>query len=419
MDSFDSLARLTAADPDLAAIVKREHSRQSNTIDLIASENHVSHAVRDALGSLLTDKYAEGYPGKRYYNGCSVVDEVEMLAIERATALFGAEHANVQPHAGSQANFAAYQALIKPGSTVLGMDRSHGGHLTHGAEVNFSGKLFHSVAYPVDPKTEVIDYDLARKLAHQHRPSLIIAGASSYPRIIDFAIFGEVAREVGAYLMVDIAHIAGLVAAGVHPSPVPYADVVTGTTQKTLRGPRGGFVLSKQEHAKAIDSAVFPGSQGGPLMHSIAAKAACFLEALQPEFKDYARNILANAKAMADELASDGLRVVSGGTENHLVLVDLSSLDITGKQAGDALQRCGIVANKNSIPYDTKPPAHTSGLRVGTPALTTRGFNADECRTVAKLISKVLRNLDNEQVCAQVRKEVLALCKAHPIPGAD
>jgi len=419
MDSFDSLARLTAADPDLADLVKKEHTRQATTIDLIASENHVSHAVRDALGSLLTDKYAEGYPGKRYYNGCSTVDDVERLAIERATAVFGAEHSNVQPHAGSQANFAAYQALIKPGSTVLGMDRSHGGHLTHGAEVNFSGKLFHSVAYPVDPKTELIDYDLARKLALQHRPSMIIAGASSYPRIIDFAVFAEIAREVGAYLMVDIAHIAGLVAAGVHPSPVAYADVVTGTTQKTLRGPRGGFVVCKDEHAKAIDSAVFPGSQGGPLMHSIAAKATCFLEALQPDFKEYAKKILVNAKAMADELAAEGLRVVSGGTDNHLALVDLSSLDITGKQAGDALERCGIVANKNSVPYDTRPPAHTSGLRVGTPAITTRGFDAEDSREVARLICKVLRNLDDEQVCGQVREEVLALCAKHPIPGAD
>ena len=419
MDSFDSLARLSAADPDLAELVKKEHIRQATTIDLIASENHVTHAIRDALGSLLTDKYAEGYPGKRYYNGCSVVDDVERLAIERATAVFGAEHANVQPHAGSQANFAAYQALIKPGSTVLGMDRSHGGHLTHGAEVNFSGKLFHSVAYPVDPQTELIDYDLARKLALQHHPSLIIAGASSYPRIIDFAVFGDIAKEVGAYLMVDIAHIAGLVAAGVHPSPVAYADVVTGTTQKTLRGPRGGFVVCKDEHAKAIDSAVFPGSQGGPLMHSIAAKAACFREALHPEFKGYAERILVNARAMADELTAEGLRVVSGGTDNHLVLVDLSSLDITGRQAGDALERCGIVANKNSVPYDTRPPAHTSGLRVGTPAITTRGFNADESRAVARLICRVLRDLDDEKVCAQVREEVLALCAKHPIPGAD
>jgi glycine hydroxymethyltransferase len=419
MDSFDSLARLTAADPDLAILVKREHTRQATTIDLIASENHVSHAIRDALGTLLTDKYAEGYPGRRYYNGCNVVDEVETLAVERALAVFGGDHANVQPHAGSQANFAAYQALITPGSTVLGMDRSHGGHLTHGAEVNFSGKLFHSVAYPVDPQSELIDYGFARKLALQHHPSLIIAGASSYPRIIDFAAFADIAREVGAYLMVDIAHIAGLVAAGVHPSPVQFADVVAGTTQKTLRGPRGGFIICKEEHAKAIDSAVFPGSQGGPLMHSIAAKASCFREALAPDFREYAQNIVTNAKAMADELAAEGLRVVSGGTDNHLALVDLSSLDITGKQAGDALERCGIVANKNSVPYDTKPPAHTSGLRVGTPAVTTRGFDASECRHVARLICRVLRNLDDEGVCSQVREEVLTLCAKHPIPGAD
>ncbi len=419
MDSFDSLARLAVEDPELADLIRKEHHRQSATIDLIASENHVSHAVRVALGSLLTDKYAEGYPGRRYYNGCGVVDAVETLAIDRALAVFGGEHANVQPHAGSQANFAAYQALISPGSTVLGMDRSHGGHLTHGAEVNFSGKLFHSVTYPVDPATERIDYDVARKLALQHHPSMIIAGASSYPRVIDFATFDAIAKEVGAFLMVDIAHIAGLVAAGVHPSPVEHADVVTGTTQKTLRGPRGGFVVCRAEHSKAIDSAVFPGSQGGPLMHSIAAKAVCFREALHPGFKEYGENIVANARAMADEIAADGLRVVSGGTDNHLVLVDLSALDITGKQAGDALERCGIVANKNSIPYDTRPPAHTSGLRVGTPAITTRGFDTDDSRHVARLICRVLRNLDDEQECGRVKEEVLALCEEHPIPGAD
>ncbi len=419
MASHSSCDSLASLDPELAALVRREHERQSNTIDLIASENHVSHAVRTALSTLLTDKYAEGYPGRRYYSGCGVVDQVETLAISRARALFGAEHANVQPHAGSQANFAAYQALISPGATILGMDRSHGGHLTHGAEVNFSGKLFKVATYGVDRATERIDYDQLRAMALQHRPALIVAGASSYPRIIDFAIFSDVAREVGAMLMVDVAHIAGLIAGGAHPSPVPYADVVTGTTQKTLRGPRGGFILSKAAHGAAIDSAVFPGSQGGPLMHVIAAKAVCFHEAQQPDFRVYAASIVRNAALMAEELAAEGLRVVSGGTDNHLALVDLTPLDMTGKQAQDALERAGIIANRNSIPYDTRPPMVAGGLRVGTPAITTRGFSAAEVRLVASLICRVLRAPADETVRSEVHRTVLELCEAHPLPGLD
>jgi len=419
MASHSSCDSLNSLDPELAALVRREHERQSNTIDLIASENHVSHAVRTALSTLLTDKYAEGYPGRRYYSGCGVVDQVETLAISRAKALFGAEHANVQPPAGSQANFAAYQALISPGATILGMDRSHGGHLTHGAEVNFSGKLFKVATYGVDRATERIDYDQLRAMALQHRPALIVAGASSYPRIIDFAIFSDVAREVGAMLMVDVAHIAGLIAGGAHPSPVPYADVVTGTTQKTLRGPRGGFILSKAAHGAAIDSAVFPGSQGGPLMHVIAAKAVCFHEAQQPDFRVYAASIVHNAALMAEELAAEGLRVVSGGTDNHLALVDLTPLDMTGKQAQDALERAGIIANRNSIPYDTRPPMVAGGLRVGTPAITTRGFSAAEVRLVASLICRVLRAPADETVRSEVHRTVLELCEAHPLPGLD
>jgi len=419
MASHSSCDSLTSLDPELAALVRLEHERQSTTIDLIASENHVSHAVRTALASLLTDKYAEGYPGRRYYSGCGVVDQVETLAINRAKAVFGADHANVQPHAGSQANFAAYQALITPGATILGMDRSHGGHLTHGAEVNFSGKLFKVATYGVDRATERIDYDQLRARAREHRPALIVAGASSYPRIIDFAIFGDVAREVGALLMVDVAHIAGLIAGGVHPSPVPYADVVTGTTQKTLRGPRGGFILCKAKHASFIDSAVFPGSQGGPLMHVIAAKAVCFHEALQPAFRSYAAAIVRNARIMAEELAAEGLRVVSGGTDNHLALVDLTPLDMTGKQAQDALERAGIIANRNSIPFDTRPPMVAGGLRVGTPAITTRGFSGEEVRTVAALICRVLRAPASETVRDDVHRSVLELCAQHPLPGLD
>jgi len=410
MDSYSSLEPLSVVDPELAELIKNEHQRQASTIDLIASENHVSLAVRAAHSSLLTDKYAEGYPGRRYYSGCWVVDEVEQTAIARAKVLFGAEHANVQPHSGSQANFAAYQALIKPGATIMGMDRSHGGHLTHGAEVNFSGRLFRVVTYGVERETELIDYDAVQALARQHHPALIIAGASSYPRIIDFAAFSRIAKEVGAFLIVDIAHIAGLIAGGTHPSPVPYADVVTGTTQKTLRGPRGGFILSTSALGSSIDSAVFPGSQGGPLMHVIAAKAVCFQQALQPAA------IVANARIMAEELAGAGLRVVSGGTDNHLVLVDLGQLHITGKQAEIALERAGILANRNSVPYDTQPPLLAGGLRVGTPAITTRGFTPDDVRALTGLICRVLRQPDSDQVRDEVRSVVAEMCVSHPLP---
>ncbi len=409
---------LRSLDPAIASLVARESERQSTTIDLIASENHVSHAILQAMGSLLTDKYAEGYPGRRYYSGCGVVDEVETLAISRAKSVFGAEHANVQPHSGSQANFAAYQALIPAGASILGMDLSHGGHLTHGAEVSFSGKIYRAMTYGVDRKTETIDYDHVRSLALHQRPALIVAGASSYPRVIDFAVFGEIAREVGALLMVDIAHIAGLIAGGVHPSPVPYADVVTGTTQKTLRGPRGGFILGKATHAAKIDSAVFPGSQGGPLMHIVAAKAVCFLEAMQPAFKQYAEAIVANSKLVAQEFVEAGLRLVSGGTDNHLVLVDLANLNITGKEAQDALERAGIVANRNKIPYDTRSAMIAGGLRVGTPAITTRGFTPDEVRLVARLVCQVLREPASEAVRDNVHRSVMELCQRHPIPGA-
>ncbi len=410
---------LRSTDPELFDLVEREHRRQASTIDLIASENHVSRAVREALGSLLTDKYAEGYPGRRYYSGCDVVDEIESLAISRAKTLFGADHVNVQPHSGSQANFAAYLALIPSGATILAMDLSHGGHLTHGAAVSFSGKLFRAATYGVDRKTGVIDYEHVRSLASHQRPSLIIAGASSYPRIIDFSIFSEIARDVGALLMVDIAHIGGLIVGGVHPSPVPYADVVTGTTQKTLRGPRGGFILSREAYAAKIDSAVFPGSQGGPLMHSIAAKAVSFLEAQQPSFKEYARAIVANARIVAEVFLDEGLRVVSGGTDNHLVLVDLANLGITGREAQDALERAGIAANRNKVPYDTRSAMIAGGLRVGTPAITTRGFSADEVRLVARCICEVLREPTSELARDRVHRAVLEMCERHPIPGDD
>jgi glycine hydroxymethyltransferase len=417
MDSHSFLHPLVSADPEIADLILKEHERQAATIDLIASENHISAAIRLAQGSLLTDKYAEGYPGRRYYSGCGIVDDVERLAAFRAQELFGADHANVQPHAGSQANFAAYQALIRPGATILGMDRNHGGHLTHGAEVNFSGRLYHIETYGVERETEILDYNHVRKIALQVRPDLIVAGASSYPRALDFKAFGSIAQEVGAALMVDIAHIGGLIAGGAHMSPVPYADVVTGTTQKTLRGPRGGFILCKSCHAGVIDASVFPGSQGGPLMHAIAAKAICFRDAMTDGFRDYAARIVVNAQAMADELAAEGMRVVSGGTDNHLVLVDLANLGITGKQAQDALEHAGIVANRNSIPFDTQPPAIAGGLRVGAPAITTRGFSADEARQVARLICLVLREPASESVASLVRTHVAALCEAHPLPG--
>ena len=384
---------------------------------LIASENYVSHAVAEAQGSHLTNKYAEGYPGRRYYGGCEHVDVAEQLAIDRLKELFGADHANVQPHSGAQANMAAYFALLEPGDTVLGMKLDQGGHLTHGSPVNFSGKLYSFVSYGVDRETEYIDYQEVERLAREHRPKLIVAGATAYPRIIDFPRFRQIADEVGALLMVDIAHIAGLIAAGVHPSCLPHAQVVTSTTHKTMRGPRGAFILCDEERAKSIDRAVFPFSQGGPMMHTIAAKAVAFREALSEEFREYQRNIVANAQTLAAELEAGGLRIVSGGTDNHLMLVDLTPLDTTGKDAEDALGRVHMTVNKNAIPFDPKPPRVTSGLRLGTPAVTSRGFGREEMARVASFIIQVLTNPGDEQVEARVRQEVTELTSGFPAPG--
>ena len=384
---------------------------------LIASENYVSHAVAEAQGSHLTNKYAEGYPGRRYYGGCEHVDVAEQLAIDRLKELFGADHANVQPHSGAQANMAAYFAMLEPGDTVLGMKLDQGGHLTHGSPVNFSGKLYSFVSYGVDRETEYIDYQEVERLAREHRPKLIVAGATAYPRIIDFPRFRQIADEVGALLMVDIAHIAGLIVAGVHPSCLPHAQVVTSTTHKTMRGPRGAFILCDEERARSIDRAVFPFSQGGPMMHTIAAKAVAFREALSEEFREYQRNIVANAQTLAAELEAGGLRIVSGGTDNHLTLVDLTPLDTTGKDAEDALGRVHMTVNKNAIPFDPKPPRVTSGLRLGTPAVTSRGFGRKEMSRVASFIIQVLTNPGDEQVEARVRQEVVELTSGFPVPG--
>jgi len=408
---------LTQRDSETSQILNLEAERQASTINLIASENHASRAVLEAQSSLLTDKYAEGYPGRRYYGGCSYIDEIENLAIERAKKLFKAEHANVQAHSGSQANMAAYSILLEHGDTVMGMSLSHGGHLTHGAEVNFSGKWYRFVPYGVDPETEMLDYDEIGKLALEHEPKLIIAGASSYSRTIDFERLRSIADSVGARLLADVAHIAGIVAAGLHPSPVSYAQVITATTQKTLRGPRGGFILCDKELASAIDSAVFPGMQGGPFMHIIAAKAVCFFEAMQPEFVDYQKLVLKNARTLASELQRSGMRIVSGGTDNHIILVDLSSQGISGKDAEEALGAAGISVNRNAIPFDPKPPKITSGIRLGTPAVTTRGFNTEEMKRVASLIVKVLSSSGDESVRKQVRREVREMCQQFPIPG--
>jgi glycine hydroxymethyltransferase len=404
-------------DPEVAAAIERDRQRQSLTINLIAAEMYASAAVLAAQGSVLTNKYAEGYPGHRYYHGCENVDEVESLAIQRAKDVFGADHANVQPHSGAQANMAAYFALLKPGDTVLAMGLSHGGHLTHGADFNFSGKLYHFVGYDVDRETELIDYDRVEEIAAKHKPVLIVAGASSYPRVIDFARFRQIADRVGARLMVDMAHLAGLVAAGVHPSPVPHADVVTSTTHKTLRGPRGGLILCKANLASKIDSSVFPGVQGGPLMHVIAAKAVAFQEAMRPDFVTYQRAVLENAKALADELAALGLRLVTGGTDNHIVLVDVSRIGLTGAAAGAALEGAGITVNKNAIPFDTQPPRIASGVRLGTPAITSRGFGAGEVREVARLIVRRLSNVDDPAVRDEVRERVVEICRRFPAPG--
>ena len=402
-----------AQDPELYGAMMRELGRQRDHIELIASENFVSPAVMEAMGSHLTNKYAEGYPGARYYGGCQYVDEVETLAIERAKKLFGAEHANVQPHSGSQANVAVYLALLKPGDTILGMDLSHGGHLTHGSKASISGKHFHAVFYGVSPETEMIDYDMVQRRAEEEKPKLIIAGASAYPRLIDFKRMREIADSVGAYLMVDMAHIAGLVAAGEHPSPVPYAHVVTTTTHKTLRGPRGALILCTEELGKKIDSGVFPGTQGGPLMHIIAAKAVCFKEDLSDEFKAYQRQIVLNAAALADELQKRGIRIVSGGTDNHLMLADVMSRGRTGAEVQELLDMANITANKNTIPFDTQNVRITSGMRFGSPAVTTRGMKETEMRQIGSMIAQLIE--EGEAAVPTVREQAVALCKAFPL----
>jgi glycine hydroxymethyltransferase len=405
---------LREGDPEIAGLIEDEIRRQSDGLELIASENFVSPAVMEAMGSPLTNKYAEGLPGKRYYGGCEVVDRVEQLAIDRAKRLFGAEHANVQPHSGAQANAAVFFAFLQPGETFLGMDLSNGGHLTHGSPVNFSGKMYRAISYGVDARG-LLDYEQMESLARQHRPKMIIAGYSAYSRVIDFARFAAVARETGAIFMVDMAHFAGLVAAKVHPSPVPHADVVTTTTHKTLRGPRGGLILATAAHAKAIDKSVFPGLQGGPLEHVIAAKAVALKEALDPSFADYARRIVANARALAGALAARGFDIVSGGTDNHLMLVDLRSRGLTGKVAEQTLDRAGITVNKNTVPNETQSPFVTSGIRLGTPAVTTRGMGEGEMRRIAELIDRALRATDDESAVAAVRDDVRALAASFPL----
>ena len=406
---------LNQADPQVAAAIGEELGRQRHKIELIASENFVSPAVMQAMGTVLTNTYAEGYPGHRYYGGCEFVDKVEELARQRACQLFGAEHANVQLHCGANANLAAFFAFVKPGDTVMGMNLSEGGHLSHGSPVNISGKYFHIVPYGVDPETERIDYDKLEKIAKECRPKMIIGGASAYPRIIDFERMAAIAHEVDAVLMIDMAHIAGLVAAGLHPSPVPYADVVTTTTHKTLRGPRGGMILCPEKYAKQVDKAVFPGTQGGPLMHIIAAKAVALGEALKPEFKEYQKQIIKNAAAMADELTKQGLRLVSGGTDNHLVLVDTRSKNLTGKDAEHMLDAIGITCNKNTIPNDPESPFVTSGIRLGAPAATTRGFKEDDFREVARIIGLVLSNPGREEAQKEAAGRVAALCEKYPL----
>ncbi len=407
-------------DKQIQEAIEKEKERQLYNIELIASENYVSKDVLEAAGSILTNKYAEGYPSKRYYGGCIHVDEVEELARKRAMELFHAEHANVQPHSGSQANMGVYMAVLEPGDTVLGMNLTAGGHLTHGHPLNFSGSLYNFVDYGVDKHTEYIDYEDVRRVALETKPKLIVAGASAYPRVIDFKKFREIADEVGAYFMVDMAHIAGLVAAGLHPSPVPYADFVTSTTHKTLCGPRGGIILCKKEHATLLDKKVFPGMQGGPLMHIIAAKAVCFYEAMQPEFKSYAKQVITNTKVLSDTLKEEGFRIVSDGTDNHLLLVDVkASLGMSGKKAEELLDQAGITCNKNTIPFDSEKPFVTSGIRLGSAAMTTRGFKENEFHQVALWISQVLKNGDNEKFIQQIHKEVCALTKRFPLPNEE
>ena len=409
---------LFEADPDVALAIDNETRRQHEGLELIASENFVSEAVLEAMGSVFTNKYAEGYPGKRYYGGCEFADVVENLARYRAKQLFGAEHANVQPHAGSQANMEAYAAILQPGDTILGLNLAHGGHLTHGHHLNFSGKTYKIVPYGVTKETETIDYDDLEKIAERERPKLIIGGGSAYPRIIDFARMRQIADKVGAFYLVDMAHFAGLVAGGAHPSPVPHAHIVTSTTHKTLRGPRAGMILSKQEFAAAIDKVVFPGMQGGPLVHIIAAKAVCFLEALQPSFRDYARQVVANAKVLAETLAAEGFRIISGGTDTHLMLVDVFSKGMLGSEAEKALGEAGITVNKNAIPFDTNPPMKPSGVRIGSPALTTRGMKENEMRQVGRWIAEALNNRTDAAVLDRVRRDVLELADAFPLYAA-
>lgn len=408
-----NFSNLQTSDNEIFHFIEEEMNRQKNNIELIASENFTSKAVMEAMGSPLTNKYAEGYPAKRYYGGCEVVDKVEDLARNRMKELFNAEHANVQPHSGSQANMGVYFAILEPGDTVLGMDLTHGGHLTHGSPVNFSGKLFKFVSYGVSKETGTIDYEAVREAALKHKPKLIVAGASAYPRVIDFKKFREIADEVGAYLMVDMAHIAGLVAAGLHPSPVPYADFVTTTTHKTLRGPRGGAILCKEKYAKIIDKTIFPGMQGGPLMHVIAGKAVCFKEAMDDSFKEYMKRVIENAKVLGEELNKYGFNLVSGGTDNHLLLVDLTNKNITGKDMEHILDSIGITVNKNTVPFETLSPFVTSGIRIGTPAVTTRGFDKEDMKEIALLINFAVENRENN--IEEARERVLKLCSKHPL----
>ncbi len=415
MEGVCKMEKLKQQDPKLYEAMQDELSRQRDKIELIASENFVSEAVMEAQGSVLTNKYAEGYPGKRYYGGCEHVDVVEDIARDRAKQIFGAEYVNVQPHSGAQANMAVYFTILNQGDTVLGMNLSHGGHLTHGSPVNFSGVQYNFVEYGVDEETQFINYEDVAEKARVHKPKLIVAGASAYPRAIDFKKFREIADEVGAYFMVDMAHIAGLVAAGLHENPVPYADFVTTTTHKTLRGPRGGMILCKEEWAKKIDKSIFPGIQGGPLMHVIAAKAVAFGEALQPEFKQYAENVKANANRLAEKLLSEGINLVSGGTDNHLVLLDLRSLNLTGKVAEHALDEIGITTNKNTIPFDPQSPFVTSGIRIGTAAVTSRGLGLEDMDEIGEIIASTLKNIENEEVLAEARERVAALMNKYPL----
>ncbi len=409
------MSYLKSVDPDIFGMLKSEAIRQHEGLELIASENFVSEAVMEAMGSVMTNKYAEGYPNKRYYGGCKYVDQAEILAQERCKQLFGCDHANVQPHSGSQANMAVYMAFLKPGDTVLGMNLSHGGHLTHGHPINFSGKLYNVIGYNVSRETETIDYDELLALAKEHKPKMIIAGASAYPRIIDFKKFREAADAAGAILMVDIAHIAGLVVAGLHPSPIPYADFVTSTTHKTLRGPRGGLIMCRKDFAKDLDREVMPGIQGGPLMHIIAAKAVAFGEALKPEFKEYQKRIVENAKTLAEDLKKQGFHLVSGGTDNHLMLLSFIEKGLTGKDVEQALEKANITVNKNTVPFDPQKPFVTSGIRVGTPAVTTRGMGVNEMHQIAGFIARVINNLKNDEEIAKVKQDVMNLCEKFPL----